>query len=188
MLTSTNPQDLLETALSAVRSGNGYQSVLDELTVPIYITDAEGVVTYWNRACIEFAGREPEVGDNWCVTWQLFTMEGEPLPHDQCPMAQAIRQKRAIRGEVAIAQRPDGSRVAFTPYPTPLFDEQGNLIAAVNMLVDISAEQVGALSEQASRCRRLSRATHDRTAAEVLKQMAEGYDGTAATLRSGQKG
>lgn len=188
MLTSTDPQDLLETALSAVRLGDGYQSVLDELPVPIYATDASGVVTYWNHACIEFAGRKPEVGDNWCVTWQLFTMEGEFLPHDECPMAEAIRQKRAIRGEIAIARRPDGSRVAFTPYPTPLFDEQGALTGAINMLIDVSAEQASALSDQASRCRRLSRATHDRTAADVLKQMAEGYDGTAAALRSGQEG
>lgn len=188
MLTSSNREDLLETALSAIRSGDGYSSVLDELPVPVYTTDADGTVTYWNRACLEFAGREPQLGqDRWCVTWQLYTTEGDHLPHENCPMAQAIRQKREIRGEVAIAMRPDGSRVAFSPYPTPLFDEQGILTGAVNMLVDISAEQVSALSEQAKRCRRLSRATHDKTAAEMLKQMADAYDGTAATLRSGRQ-
>lgn len=187
MLHSTNPEDYLETALSAVRSGNGYRSVLDELPVPIYTTDAAGAVTYWNRACIEFAGREPQVGENWCVTWKLYTMDGDFLPHDQCPMAQAIYQKQAIRGEVAIAQRPDGSRVAFTPYPTPLFDEQGKLTGAINMLIDISEEQASALGEQANRCLRLSRATHDRAAAEVLKHMASDYEGTAAALRSSRK-
>lgn len=184
MLTSNKAEDLLETALSAIRSGDGGGNVLDELEVPIYTTDARGSVTYWNRACIEFAGREPQVGDNWCVTWQLFTTDGEHLPHDECPMAQAIRQKRAIRGEVAIAQRPDGSRVAFLPYPTPMFDGEGNLTGAVNMLIDISEEQAGALGEQADRCRRLSLATHDKVAAEVLKQMASGYESTAAALRS----
>lgn len=186
MLTSTNPEDCLDTALSAIKSGDGYRSMLNELPVPIYTTDADGSVTYWNRACIEFAGREPKVGESWCVTWRLFTMDGDHLPHDQCPMAQAIRQKRAIRGEVAIAKRPDGSRIAFTPYPTPLFDDQGDLVGAVNMLIDISEEQADALREQADRCRRLSRATHDKTAAAVLKQMASGYDETAAALRSGQ--
>ena len=189
MLTSSDREDLLETALSAIRSGAGYKSILDELPVPIYTTDADGAVTYWNRACIHFAGREPQLGeDRWCVTWHLYTTEGDDLPHEDCPMALAIRQKREIRGEVAIAQRPDGSRVAFTPYPTPLFDEQGNVTGAVNMLIDISAEQVNVLSEQAKRCRRLSRATLDKTAAEVLKQMADGYDGTAATLRCVDRG
>ena len=38
----------------------------------------------------------------------------------------------------AVAERPDGTRVPFIPYPTPLFDESGRLTGAVNMLVDIS--------------------------------------------------
>ena len=35
------------------------RAVLDALPVPVYLTDPEGRVTYWNRACAEFAGREP---------------------------------------------------------------------------------------------------------------------------------
>src|SRR6185503_11703388 len=35
-------------------------------------------------------------------------------------------------------ERPDGTRVPFIPYPTPLFDETGKLTGAVNMLVDIT--------------------------------------------------
>jgi PAS domain S-box-containing protein len=38
----------------------------------------------------------------------------------------------------AIAERPDGTRVPFIPFPTPLFDASGTLIGAVNTLVDIS--------------------------------------------------
>ena len=185
MLNSAKAEDFLQTALSAIESGDGFEAVLDELPVPIYTTDTEGAVTYWNRACINFAGRQPELGtDRWCVTWQLYTMDGDHLPHDQCPMAQAVKEKRPIRHAIAVAMRPDGSRLAFTPYPTPLFDQDGNLTGAVNMLVDVSSEQASALSDQASRCRRLSRATHDPRAAEVLKQMACGYDDTAVALRS----
>jgi len=36
------------------------------------------------------------------------------------------------------AERPDGTRIPFLPYPTPLFDASGALIGAVNMLVDIT--------------------------------------------------
>lgn len=184
MLDSSRPEDFLNTALSALERGRGYQAVLDRLPVPIYTTDAEGNVTYWNQACVDFAGREPQLGhDRWCVTWQLYTMEGARLPHDECPMATAIKEQRAIRRAVAIAMRPDGSRVAFTPYPTPLFDEAGNLTGAVNMMIDISEEQAGALKQQASRCRRLATATHDRAACDILKTMAEGYEETAQALR-----
>jgi PAS domain S-box-containing protein len=53
-------------------------------------------------------------------------------------MAMALRQKRPIHGKEAVAERPDGTRIHFIPYPTPLFDPTGSLTGAVNMLVDIS--------------------------------------------------
>jgi PAS domain-containing protein len=34
--------------------------------------------------------------------------------------------------------RPDGTRVPFEPYPTPIFDSDGDLTGAVNMLIDIT--------------------------------------------------
>ena len=67
-------------------------TVLDALPAAIYTTDAAGRVTYCNRAAVELVGREPELGtDEWCVTWRLYNPDGTPLPHDQCPMADAIR-------------------------------------------------------------------------------------------------
>ena len=157
--------------------------MLDGLSVPLYMTDASGAVTYWNRACVEFAGREPELGqDRWCVTWHLDTTTGEALDHDKCPMAESIRQKRPIRDVIAIAERPDGSRVAFKPYPTPLLDCRGNLTGAVNILIDVTEEQSEALHIQADHCRRLAQAMYDRTTSKVLSDMAEGFDRTADEL------
>lgn len=157
--------------------------MLDELPVPIYTTDENGAVSYWNRACIDFAGREPQLGqDRWCVTWKLYTTTGEPLSHDECPMAETIKQKRPVREVIAVAERPDGSRVAFRPYPTPLFDTDGNLTGAVNLLVDVTDEQASALHEQADHCRRLAEATYDRQTSKVLADMADGFDRTADEL------
>src|SRR5581483_7745965 len=64
--------------------------------------------------------------------------DGTPLAHADCPMAIALKEDRIVRGMEAAAERPDGTRVPFIPYPTPLFDEAGNLIGAINMLVDIT--------------------------------------------------
>lgn len=97
-------------------------------------------------------------------------------------MAVAIREKRCIRDAVAIAARPDGSRRAFRPYPTPLFAADGTLTGAINMLVDVTDEQSSALSRQAGRCRRLAEATYDRATAEVLGSMAADYERAAAGL------
>ena len=184
MLDSSQPNALLDNALAAIEDGDGYRAELDKIRIPIYTTDAQGLVTYWNQACVDFAGREPQLGsDRWCVTWRLFTLDGDPLPHEQCPMAVAIREKRSIRTEVAVAMRPNGSRVAFRPYPTPLFNQAGELSGAINMLVDVSDEQADALSEQAARCRRLANSTDDTAARNILRTMAKGYDDSAASLR-----
>ena len=183
MASSQNPEEILDVALDALSTDPDWRSVLDALPVPIYTTDANGAVTYWNEACVAFAGRKPEVGrDKWCVTWKIFTTTGEFLPHDQCPMAQAIHQKQVVRNAVAIAERPDGSRVAFTPYPTPLFDSDGKLTGAVNMLIDVSREQSAVLQEQAERCRRLANALYSRESTLVLQNMAESFERSAAQI------
>ena len=183
MLPKENPEQLLDRALNALSTEADWRRVLDELPVPIYTTDPKGRVTYWNGACIDFAGREPQLRrDKWCVTWQLFTTAGDPLPHADCPMAQAIKQQRAIRDAVAIAERPDGSRVAFRAYPTPLFNDDGSLKSAVNMLLDVSSEQCKALRAQAEHCRRLADATFAATTSRVLGDMADGFDRTADEL------
>jgi two-component sensor histidine kinase len=72
------------------------------------------------------------------VTWKLYWPDGTPLPHDQCPMAIALKEGRPVRGAEAVAERPDGTRVPFIPYPTPLRDADGNVVGAINMLVDVS--------------------------------------------------
>jgi PAS domain S-box-containing protein len=188
MFASAQQQDYLETAVAAVRDAPNrpdWRSALDKLPVPVYTTDGDGLVTHWNRACVEFAGRDPQLGqDRWCVTWQLYTMAGEPLAHEDCPMAEAIKSRKAVRGKIAIVMRPDGSRRAFTPYPTPVLDSSGELSGAVNMLIDVTDEQAQALADQAARCERLARATNDGQASGILADMARHYACTAATLRA----
>src|SRR5918912_3156482 len=134
----------------AVTLGDGtaelqLRTVLDALEAAVYVTDAAGRITYYNRAAAELAGREPRLGtDEWCVSWRLYSNDGRPLPHDQCPMAVALRENRAVRGETANLERPDGSRIPFMPFPTPLRDASGRLIGAVNMLVDMSEQRLAA--------------------------------------------
>jgi PAS domain-containing protein len=53
-------------------------------------------------------------------------------------MAVALKEGRAVRGAEAVAERPDGTRVPFIPFPTPLRDSFGRITGAINMLVDIS--------------------------------------------------
>lgn len=56
-------------------------------------------------------------------------------------MAVALKTGKPIRGTEKIVERPDGTRVPILPHPTPLRDEAGALIGAVNMLVDITDQK-----------------------------------------------
>jgi len=177
------PEDVLRAALNAIRGPEqSLCEILDALPMAVYITNAEGVITHYNRTCVEFAGRRPRVGqDSWCVTWKLYTEEGEYLPHDRCPMAVAIRERRPIRGDRAVAERPDGKYVSFQPYPTPLFDRAGNLVAAVNLLDEVTGlRQAHTLRAKAANCRRLVNLWPDRQAAVI--SMAAEYDRLALDI------
>ncbi|HWE46568.1 MAG TPA: PAS domain S-box protein [Caulobacteraceae bacterium] len=176
---------MLAQALSAVLAGDeALRAALDELPAAIYVTDADGLITYFNPACLDFTGRRPEVGeDRWCVTWRLYTNAGEFLPHDQCPMAVAINTQKPIRGVTAVAERPDGTRVNFRPYPTPIFDGENKFMGAVNLLEDVTDEvRADDLLAQARRCRRLANAVADVIATETLNRMADEYEAKAADI------
>jgi len=116
-----------------------FRELLDALPAAVYTTDAAGRITYYNEAAADLWGHRPALGSSeWCGSWKLFWPDGTPLAHDECPMAVALREDRAVRGMEAAAERPDGTRVPFIPYPTPIHDETGKLVGAVNMLVDIT--------------------------------------------------
>jgi PAS domain-containing protein len=133
-------EEILRAAAGALRLGDrAMLNAIDRLPVAVYATDLDGVLTYFNPHCILFAGRTPRVGrDRWCVSWKLYTEDGVFLPHDQCPMAVAVRDNVAIRGLRAVVERPGGVRAAFMPFPTPVVDADGRLLGAVNMLVDLT--------------------------------------------------
>ena len=113
--------------------------ILDALPVAVYTTDAQGRITYYNQAAEDLWGHRPEIGsDQWCGSWRLFWPDGRLLPHDECPMAVTLKEGHPVRGVEAIAERPDGTRVPFLPYPTPLRDATGQLVGAINLLVDLT--------------------------------------------------
>ncbi|MGI6855350.1 hypothetical protein [Mesorhizobium sp. 1B3] len=177
-----------EETLSAIVSSipsldDRVQPVIEAISAPVYLTSTKGVVTHFNKACVDFAGRLPEPGrDHWCVTWKLYTLEGQHLPHESCPMALAITHRQPVRGVSAVAERPDGTRVAFTPFPTPIF-HNGEFAGAINIFVDIATtRQIDALRTQANRCRRLANGISDDETVKTLRGMADDYEAEAREI------
>ncbi|HZP57119.1 MAG TPA: ATP-binding protein [Dehalococcoidia bacterium] len=119
-----------------------YRQLLDSVGVAVYTTDATGLITYYNDEAAKLWGRAPAVGvERWVGAWRLYHADGSPMPHEECPMALTIKERRAVRGYELICERPDGTRVHFVPFPTPIADREGNLTGAVNVLMDISARK-----------------------------------------------
>jgi len=109
------------------------------MAAALYVTDANGWLTYYNEAAVVLWGRRPEIGkDRWCGSWHLYQMDGTPVPHDQCAMAVALREGRAIQDVQAIVEQPDGTTVPFVAYPAPLRDPSGVIIGGSNVLLFIS--------------------------------------------------
>ncbi len=129
-----------EQANAALReSERRFREMIDALPAAIYTTDAQGRLTHFNPAAIEFSGRTPVLGeDEWCVTAKLFLADGTPLPHDQSPLAIAIKEGRSIRGTEAISERPDGTQVWGALHPTALRNSAGEIVGCINMVVDIT--------------------------------------------------
>src|SRR5512146_1944712 len=110
-----------------------FRELLGALPAAVYTTDAGGRLTYYNDAAAALWGHRPMLGSSeWCGSWKLFWPDGRPMAHAECPMAVALKEERPVRGEEAACERPDGTRVPFLACPTPLHDESGQLVGAVN--------------------------------------------------------
>jgi PAS domain S-box-containing protein len=128
-------------AFDGSRGGDVQHALLHALPVAVYTTDAAGHITFYNEAAAALWGMRPTLNsDQWCGSWRMYRPDGTPLPHDQCPMAVALKERRDFTGneQEAIAERPDGTRIPFMAFPSLLRDAAGEVIGALNMFVDIS--------------------------------------------------
>jgi PAS domain S-box-containing protein len=130
---------LKQTEIALRESEAKYRNLIHTLKTPLYTTDAKGRITMYNQAAADLWGREPEIGkDLWCGSYKIFTTDGGNLPLEKCPMAVCLKEQRAVYGEEILVVRPDGSLRNVAPHPQPLFDESGNMIGAINMLIDVT--------------------------------------------------
>jgi signal transduction histidine kinase len=102
--------------------------------------------------------------DRYCGSFKLFAPDGSPIAHDRCWMALALRANEGYNEREIVIERPDGRRLTALAHANPIHDELGNLIGAVNVLVDITdrkrAEEELRTVREAERSR-IARDLHD---------------------------
>jgi len=131
--------------ITALREVEGrYRDLMHSLPAAIYSTDKDGRITLYNEAAVELWGRQPEIGrDMWCGSWKIYEADGvTALPHESCPLAIALKERRRVERKEIIIERPDGSRKNVESYPEPIFDSDGEITGAVNMLFDITYRKI----------------------------------------------
>jgi len=117
-----------------------FRQIVEALPAALYMTDASGRITYFNKAAAELWGRAPKLGEErWSGAWKLFWADGRPMDRGECPLAQTLRTGRPVLDTQAIVERPDGTRSSVIAFPSPMFDAAGNVSGAVNVLLDVGA-------------------------------------------------
>jgi two-component system CheB/CheR fusion protein len=132
-------QKLTEEALR--RSELRFRRLIDKLPVGAYTCDRDGLITYYNDRAVRLWGRAPKLldpRDRYCGSFKLLESDGTPLSHERCFMARALHEGVEYDGEELQIERADGSRIAVLAHASPIRDESGTLIGAMNVLVDIT--------------------------------------------------
>ena len=119
---------------------NDANVLLEALPVAIYMTDAEGCITFFNRAAVELWGREPEPGTLWCGAVRRYWPDGRLMAAEDYPLARTLKDGTPVQGVQVILERPDGRRVRFMPHPMLLRDASDRITGCINLLVDLTAQ------------------------------------------------
>jgi signal transduction histidine kinase/ActR/RegA family two-component response regulator len=123
---------------------SSFRQLLEKLPAAVYMCDAAGLITYYNRHAVELWGRAPKLNDpvdRFCGSYKLLSSDGIPIAHEQCWMAKALAMDKEFDGEEILVEREDGTRATVLAHASPLRDETGKLFGAVNILVDISDQK-----------------------------------------------
>jgi PAS domain S-box-containing protein len=123
------------------------RDLLGALPAAIYVTDAEGHITYCNQSAVDLWGVRPTLGkDKWNDLSRFYHADGSAMALPDCPTEIALKKGHIVRGREAIIERKDGTRIPIAPYPTPLRDETGAIVGVVNMTLDISERKKAELA------------------------------------------
>lgn len=107
----------------------------------VYTCDAAGRVNYFNNRAAELWRREPKLGDPqelFCGSFRMWTPDGRLIRHEECPMADAVREGRSARNLEVVIEQPSGARIVASVNIDPLYDGEGRRSGAINVFMDIT--------------------------------------------------
>lgn len=118
-----------------------FRQLLEKLPAAAYLCDPNGMITYYNQRAVKLWGCEPrqnEPVESFCGSFRLYTPDGTRIGRDQCWMVMALQTNQEYSDQEVIVERPDGKRLTVLANATPVWDESGALLGALNVLMDIT--------------------------------------------------
>ena len=133
---ATEPSEVL-------RHWNGPElaRLVEGLPVGLYVCDPEGLVTYCNPRAVEILGRCPELGsaeDRFCGSFRLSDRNGDSIDPEDSWMARALRNGGQPESREVVIEDAAGELRMVLARARAVRDEDGRLLGAVNVLVDIT--------------------------------------------------
>ncbi|WP_165799611.1 EAL domain-containing protein [Sphingomonas oleivorans] len=143
--------------------GSTMVELMTALSMPAYLTDADGWITSYNEHAAALWGQHPAPGSTrWCGAARMMRPDGSVLPAEAGPTAQALLSGQNAAGVQCVAERPDGTRIPFLAFATPLFNDAGAISGAITAMVDLGAgggDPAALIADE--RYRLVMRATND---------------------------
>ena len=120
-----------------------YQDLCDNLFDGVYLVDTERKITYWNHGAERLTGfqREEAIGRH-CYDNLLMHLGGDgcSLCHGGCPLAAALADGKHREAELSL-QHKLGHRIPVSVRVSPLKDDLGAVVGAVEIFSDLSTQK-----------------------------------------------
>jgi len=148
------------------RANEFLNALLESIQDGIVACDAEGVLTQFNRATLEFHGLPPEPlpADRWAEHYRLYRADGvTPMTREEVPLFRALQGERLQGVEMVIASNRGAVRTLLASGQA-FHDDRGDRLGAVVSMHDITARKAAEAS---------LRTAHEELEKRVVERTAE---------------
>ncbi|MCG3180836.1 MAG: putative diguanylate cyclase DgcE [Phycisphaerae bacterium] len=117
-----------------------FLKILDQLSDGVYFMDPRRRITYWNRGAEQITGFSADEVIGACCENNILTHSDQDtgrLCNGHCPMAQTIADGRNRSACVCLHHKA-GFRLTVDVHISPMFNEHGQVIGAVQIFSDAS--------------------------------------------------
>ncbi len=123
--------------------GTIFDYVLNGITDGVYIVDRNRRIIFWNKGAEDITGYKiDEVLGYRCSEDILnhFNENGIPICELGCPLSRTLKNGEVVKMKIYPLLK-NGKRIPVMSHISPIKDEKGNIIAAIEVFRDISKEE-----------------------------------------------